>query len=274
LPAPVIDAGVLEHGGIQLTVEGERATITLNRPDVLNAQTPSTWQALRAVGDGLDPGVRVVVVRGAGRSFSAGLDRRMFTGEEIEGEAGLASLAALADGDAKARIAGFQEAFTWLQDPARITVAAVQGHAIGAGFQLALACDIRMLADDAQLTMAETTLGIVPDLGGTLPLVRYVGYPRAVEICLTGRRVPAEEALRIGLANAVVPAGDLDTATDALVAQLLRAPAGAATETLALLSAAASGPSPQAQLDAERSAQVRRLTALAAQLGAGGGAAE
>ncbi|GDY28954.1 enoyl-CoA hydratase/isomerase family protein [Gandjariella thermophila] len=274
MPAPAIDAGALARGGIELTVEGERATITLNRPDVLNAQTPSTWRALRAVGDGLDPSVRVVVVRGAGRSFSAGLDRRMFTGEDVEGDAGLVSLAALADGDAKARIAGFQEAFTWLTDPARITVAAVHGHAIGAGFQLALACDLRILAEDAQLTMAETTLGLVPDLGGTLPLVRHVGYPRAVEICLTGRRVPADEALRIGLANAVVPAGELDAATDALVKQLLKAPAGAATETLALLASAASGPTLEAQLEAERAAQVRRIAALAAANAAGNGSGQ
>jgi enoyl-CoA hydratase/carnithine racemase len=257
---------VLEHGGIQLTVEGERATITLNRPDVLNAQTPGTWRALRAIRDGLDPNVRVVVVRGVGRSFSAGLDRRMFTGEDIDGDTGLASMAALAEEDAKARIATYQEAFTWLRDPARITVAAVRGHAIGAGFQLALACDLRVLADDAELAMAETSLGLVPDLGGTLPLVRDVGYPRAVEICLTGRRVPAAEALRIGLANAVVPAGELDAATDALVARLLTAPAGAALETLALLASAASGPTLEAQLDAERSAQVRRLSELAAQI--------
>lgn len=264
MPASAVDAGVLERGGVRLAIDGERATITLDRPDVLNAQTPSTWRALRAVGDGLDPNVRVVVVRGAGRSFSAGLDRRMFTGEGVDGDPGLASLGTSAEEDAKATIAWFQSAFSWLHDPARVTVAAVQGHAIGAGFQLALACDLRVLADNAQLTMAETSLGLVPDLGGTLPLVRCVGYARAAEICLTGRRVPADEALRIGLANAVVPAVELDAATDELVADVLRAPAGAAMETLALLASAADGPTLDKQLDAERSAQVRRLAELAA----------
>jgi len=193
------------------------------------------------------------------RSFSAGLDRRMFTGEEVEGGSGLLSLATSAQEDAEAAIAGFQEAFTWLHDPARATVASVQGHAVGAGFQLALACDIRILADNAQLTMAETSLGLVPDLGGTLPLVRCVGYARAAEICLTGRRVSADEASRIGLANAVVPAVELDATTDELVGQLLRAPAGAARETLALLAAAADGPSLDEQTAAERAAQLRRL---------------
>ena len=70
-----------------------------------------------------------------------------------------------------------------------MTIAAVQGHAIGAGFQLALACDFRVLAEDVQFCMAETGLGLVPDLGGTLPLVRLVGYSRAAEICVTSRRV-------------------------------------------------------------------------------------
>src|SRR5262249_59140551 len=93
------------------------------------------------------------------------------------------------------QIAEFQAGFTWLGRPDVVSIAAVQGHAIGAGFQLALACDMRILTPDAQLTMAEVTLGLVPDLGGTGPLVRLVGYARALEICVTGRRVGAEEAL-------------------------------------------------------------------------------
>ena len=86
----------------------------------------------------------------------------------------------------------------------------MQGHAIGAGCQLALACDLRILTDDAQLRLPEATLGLVPDLTGTSTLVELVGYSRALEICLTGRAVQAAEAHAIGLANLVVPAAELD----------------------------------------------------------------
>ncbi|RKT56311.1 enoyl-CoA hydratase/isomerase family protein [Saccharothrix australiensis] len=259
-----IDADLLERGGVRLVVDGPRATITLDRPDVLNAQTPTTWVALRTIGAQLDPDVRVVVVRGSGRAFSAGLDRRMFGGARVEGEPGLAEIALRGPDEGAALIAEFQEGFRWLRDPDRVTIAAVRGHAIGAGFQLALACDFRVAADDVLFCMAETSLGLVPDLGGTLPLVRLVGYSRAAELCLTGRRVGGEEALRTGLVNRVVPGAELDSAVDELVAQVLRPMPGAVRETLALLAHAAEGASAEEQLRAERVAQVRRLAELSA----------
>ena len=132
---------------------------------------------------------------------------------------------------------------------------------MGAGFQLALACDLRILADDAQLSMRETSLGLVPDLAGTHPLVAPGRLPRALEICATGRWVGAQEALRLGLAELVVPRADLDGAVADLVAALLAPPAGALRETKALLLAAV-GNSPEQQLVAERAAQARRLRAL------------
>lgn len=256
MPGQEIDAGVLERGGVRLVVDGPRATITLDRPDVLNAQTPATWEALRVIGESLGPDVRVVVVRGSGRAFSAGLDRQMFTDPS-----GL--LAILHSDEADEQIRVYQEGFRWLRDPSRVTIAAVQGHAIGAGFQLALACDFRVLADDALLCMAEPSLGLVPDLGGTLPLVRLVGYSRAAEICVTTRRVPADEALRMGLANSVVPVSELSSAVDALVDQVLKPLPGAVSETLALIASAASGVSDEEQLALERAAQLRRLRELA-----------
>jgi enoyl-CoA hydratase/carnithine racemase len=265
MPVPAIDAGVLERGSVRLAISGPLATVTLDRPDVLNAQTPATWQALRHIGEQLDPDVRVVVVRGSGRAFSAGLDRRMFTGEPVDGEpGGLGAMLSLSAEEADARIASYQAGFTWLSDPARVTIAAVHGHAIGAGFQLALACDFRVLAEDAQFCMAETGLGLVPDLGGTLPLVRLVGYSRAAEMCVTSRRVSAEESLRIGLANSVVPADGLDGAVDELVAAVLKPMAGAVSETLSLILAAAETPTAEAQLALERAAQLRRLQSFAA----------
>ncbi len=212
-----VDPELLLRGGLAFEVDGPRATVTLARPEVLNAQTPLTWEALRTIGESLPDEVRVVVVRGEGRAFSAGLDKRFFAAQEVDGLPGIAGIAALSDDDADATIAGFQSGFSWLRHPARVTVAAVQGHAIGGGFQLALACDLRVVADDVQFCMAETSLGIVPDLGGTYPLVHAVGYARAVEICLTGRRVGAQEAVASGLALRSVPVGELDAAVDALV---------------------------------------------------------
>jgi enoyl-CoA hydratase/carnithine racemase len=250
--------------GLRTERNGPVLTLVLDRPDRLNAQTPHLWEALREAGRSLPGDVRVVVVRGEGRAFSAGLDRAAFTPGGIPGAPGLADLAAMPESVADTHIAGYQEAFSWLRRPEVVSVAAVQGHAIGAGFQLALACDLRVLADDARLAMAETSLGLVPDLGGTAPLVASVGYSRALEICVTGRQVGAEEAQRIGLATLVVPAADLASATGDLVGALLAAPAGAVTETKALLLRAAGVADADGQRAAERTAQIRRLHALAA----------
>jgi enoyl-CoA hydratase/carnithine racemase len=243
-------------------VAGACATITLRRPEVLNAQTPSTWEALRQIGERLAPDVRVVVVRGTGRAFSAGLDSRMFSPAGIPGEAGFAEITGAPPGGGDAIIDRFQQGFTWLMAPTLVTVAAVHGHAIGGGFQLALACDLRVATTEAKFTMAEPSLGLVPDLAGTLPLVRAVGYSRAVDICLTGRRVAADEALRIGLVNSVVAPDDLDSTVDELVAALLKPAAGAVRETLALLASAAEAPTLDEQRAAERTAQLRRLAEL------------
>jgi enoyl-CoA hydratase/carnithine racemase len=249
--------------GVRLEVAGSVATVTLCRPERRNAQTPATWRALAAAGRHLPASVRVVVLRAEGPSFSAGLDRRLLTGEEVDGEPSLAGLAAYDDEALDAAIAGFQEAFTWWGRPDLVSVAAVAGHAVGAGFQLALACDLRVLADDAQLAMREPSLGLVPDLGGTKPLVEAVGYARALEVCATGRWVGAEEARDLGLATVVVPADALDATVDDLVAALLAAPHGAVTETKALLAGAADR-EPAAQRRAERAAQARRLRSLLA----------
>jgi enoyl-CoA hydratase/carnithine racemase len=244
--------------GVRIERDGPVATVTLCRPNVLNAQTPEMWKALRDVGRDLSGDVRVVVVRGAGRAFSAGLDIRLAS----DPEHGPLALARLDPGDAAEQVARYQEAFTWLGRPDLVSIAAVQGHAIGAGFQLALACDMRILAADAQLAMAEVTLGLVPDLGGTRPLVDLVGYGRAMEICVTGRRIAADEALAIGLANLVVPTDDLDDAVRDLTAAVLAGRRDAVVEIKALLSGAASRGA-DAQLLAEREAQVRRIRDLA-----------
>jgi len=257
---------VLEAGGLRLEQDGPVATVTLDRPATRNAQTPATWLALAAVGASLSRDVRVVVVTGAGDTFSSGLDRRVLAGEGADGQVSLPRLLDLPDPELAEAIAAWQEGFTWLRRPEIVSVAAVRGAAVGAGFQLALACDLRVLADDARFSMREPMLGLVPDLTGTKPLVDLVGYSRALEICATTRWVPADEAREIGLATAVVPSGELDDAVADLVAALTAPIHGAVTETKALLQAAGTLDL-DAQRLAEREAQVRRFRELAALTG-------
>ncbi|GGU21760.1 enoyl-CoA hydratase/isomerase family protein [Streptomyces lavendofoliae] len=257
---PVLE--VLDKDGVRLTVEDAVATVTLTNPAKRNAQSPALWRALTEAGRLLPGNVRVVVLRGEGKSFSAGLDRQAFTPEGFDGEPSFLDLARGSDAGLDAVITEYQEAFTWWRRNDIVSIAAVQGHAIGAGFQLALACDLRVVAQDVQFAMRETGLGLVPDLTGTHPLVAAVGYARALEICATGRFVHADEAERIGLANLVVAAGDLDGAVRDLAGALLAAPRDAVIETKALLRGAQER-TYEEQRTAERAAQARRLRDLA-----------
>jgi enoyl-CoA hydratase/carnithine racemase len=250
--------------GLRLAIEGRVATVTLARPEVRNAQTPAMWLALGEIGRTLPDEVRVVVVAGEGDTFSAGLDRAMLD-PATPGEESVVGLLALSDEEAAGRIDAFQGGFTWLRDPRFVSIAKVRGYAIGAGFQLALSCDLRVVADDAKFSMKESALGLVPDLTGTKPLVEHVGYARALEICATARIVPAEEAVAIGLALSSVPTADLDAAVDALVATLLAPMPGVVAETKALLQGA-SDRDLDDQRRLEREAQVRRFRAVAAAL--------
>ncbi|MFI1288355.1 enoyl-CoA hydratase/isomerase family protein [Streptomyces sp. NPDC020792] len=253
---------VLDKDGVRLTVDDSIATVTLTNPAKRNAQSPALWRALTEAGRLLPGSVRVVLLRGEGKSFSAGLDRQAFTPEGFDGEPSFIDLARGSDAELDATIAEYQEAFTWWRRNDIVSVAAVQGHAIGAGFQLALACDLRVVADDVQFAMRETSLGLVPDLTGTHPLVGLVGYARALEICLTGRYVGAAEAVNSGLANLAVPADQLDETVRDLAAALLAAPRDAVVETKALLRGARER-SYEEQRAAEREAQARRLRDLA-----------
>lgn len=241
--------------GLQLDVDDAVAVVTLNRPQRRNAMTPGMWHGLAAIGASLPPQVRVVVVRGAGPSFSSGVDLRLFSAAGIPGEPAMPSAA---DPGFDDWIAGLQAGFTWLRNPAIVTVAAVQGHAIGAGCQLALACDLRILADDAKLCIKEPALGLVPDLTGTKPLVDIVGLPRAIELCLTARVLDAMQAQQLRLAELVVPVAELDTAVADLTAALLTTDPAAARATKALLMQAPASTLEQ-QAAAERRAQAALL---------------
>ena len=249
------------QGWVRTSQAGAVLTVTLDRPDQLNAQTPQTWAALRAVGEQLGDDVRVVLVRGAGRAFSAGLDRTLFS-QQAGVAGGLGELAAMPAEQTQERIRGYQAGFRWLRRPGIVSIAVVQGHAIGAGAQLALACDLRVCSEAASFRLPEVQLGLVPDLTGTSTLVEAVGYSRALEMCLTGRPVPAAEALAVGLATAVVPADQLEDAVAQLVTAITAVDVGASRETAALVRSAVRN-DPETQDGAERAAQVRRLHALA-----------
>ena len=254
------------HPHLRVDREGAVVTVTLDNASKRNAQTPTLWAALAQVAESLDPLVRVVVLRGEGQSFSAGLDRGMLAPGGVPGEPDLLALANGGPDSAAEAIEAFQLGFSlWAEVPA-VVVAAVQGHAIGAGCQLALAADLRVVADDAQLAMRETSLGLVPDLAGTAALVALVGPARALEICATGRFVGATEAVDIGLANVAVPRADLEATTADLVAALLATPDAALRELKPLLRSAATEPR-ETQLRREREAQSRLLHGLGRALG-------
>ena len=252
----------LGEAGLRYDVSGVVATVTLDRAEVRNAQTPRMWRTLAAIGAEIPDEVRVVVLRGAGQSFSAGLDRAMLdpagSGDDVES---VAALLSQPDEQIAETIDAFQRGFTWLRDPRFVSVAVVQGHAIGAGFQLALSCDLRVLGDDVSFCMKESALGLVPDLTGTKPLVESVGYARALEICTTARVVGAAEALEIGLATVVCPVAELDAAVADLVAALTAPLPGAVRETKALL-LGASDRTLDEQRRHEREAQTRRFREL------------
>jgi enoyl-CoA hydratase/carnithine racemase len=244
-----LSADEITAAGLHLDVSDAVATVTLDRPDKRNAQTPAMWHALAAIGEQLPDTTRVVVVRGAGQSFSAGLDRAMLD----PGTGDVARLLDLDDDAISKAVDGFQQGFTWLRDPRFVSIAAVQGYAIGAGFQLALSCDLRVVADDVQFSMKETALGLVPDLTGTKPLVEAVGYQRALEICATTRMIGADEAVTTGLALTAVPADQLETTVADLAQALTANVAGAVVETKRLLqSAAEEDPRPSAGWSARR----------------------
>jgi enoyl-CoA hydratase/carnithine racemase len=255
-----VSAERLAEIGLRFEVDGEIATITLDLPDKRNAQTFATWSALARIGESLPEQVRVVVVKGEGPSFSAGIDLRMFTPEGVPGQGSFSSAVKVGD-EFEQRIRQAQAGFLWLRRPEIVSVAAVHGHAIGAGFQLALACDLRIVADDVAFCMKEPALGLVPDLTGTKPLVELVGLAKAIDICLTARTVHADEAMRIGLAEKVVAGGDLAQAVRDKAAELLATNRDAAAATKRLLQGARSR-TLEEQSVAEGLEQAARLKAL------------
>jgi enoyl-CoA hydratase len=199
---------------IRVEFDGSVGRLVLNRPARLNSFTIEMWGELRDLGERLldDPGdLRALVVVGEGRAFSSGIDTSVFTSESSAGELlGDSTPTARHDDPTVAGILRAQDAYTWLEEAPFATIAAIRGFALGAGLQLALACDVRVVARGSQLGLLELEYGIIPDLGGTQRLPRLVGAGRAKEMIFTAARIDAEEAERIGLVEHVVSDEELE----------------------------------------------------------------
>lgn len=196
------------------TIANGVAVIQLNRPDRRNALTVPMLAALEtALAQAAeDPEARAVVLTGAGQSFCAGQD--------------LAALGDAATGEqVRAMIRQYYApVIRRLCTMPKPVIGAINGVAAGAGLSLALACDLRVMADDASLLAAFVNIGLAPDAGSSWLLTRLVGYSRAFEIAISGARLPADRCLALGLANRIVPAAELLAAAQAWAAELAHGP--------------------------------------------------
>jgi enoyl-CoA hydratase len=188
---------------------GAVLSVTINRPKVLNALNAATLdeldQVITAAAD--DDGVRVVTITGSGdRSFVAGAD--------------INELAVQTPTSGRQHARRGQAVFDRIERLGKPVIAAVNGFALGGGCELAMACTVRLAADTAKFGQPEINLGLIPGYAGSQRLPRLVGKGRALELLLTGDTIGADEALRIGLVNRVVPAADLAAETAALAGTL------------------------------------------------------
>jgi enoyl-CoA hydratase len=176
---------------VRLTRRDEFAVVTLDRPDALNALSSAVLEELSAAfDDAAACGARALLVTGAGdKAFCAGADIKELMGRSLAADKGAAERG--------------QAIFAKLDRLPILSIAVVNGYAMGGGLELALACTFRIATPNARLALPEIKLGLIPGYGGTQRLPRLVGAARAQEMILTGRTIDAEEALRIGLVNRI-----------------------------------------------------------------------
>lgn len=187
----------MNYQTIKVEIKEGIGIITLHRPEVLNALNSQVFQELAeaATALGADDQVRVVIITGGPKVFAAGADIKQMV------ETGAVEMA-LTDKPS-------HRALSIIENLPKPVIAAIAGYALGGGLELALAVDIRLAADNAQLGLPEIKLGIIPGAGGTQRLPRLIGAGRAKELIFTGDFISAEEAWRIGLVNKVVPVEEL-----------------------------------------------------------------
>lgn len=186
------------------------ATVTVNRPEKLNALSGAVILELRDAFERIagTAEIRGAIVTGAGeKAFVAGAD--------------ISELEKLSPAEARDFATRGQRVFRLLETSGKPSAAAVNGYALGGGLELAMACTVRFASENARLGQPEVKLGIVPGYGGTQRLPRLVGRGRALEMLLSGEPVAADEALRIGLVNAVVPQAELLAYSRAWLAKVL-----------------------------------------------------
>jgi 2-(1,2-epoxy-1,2-dihydrophenyl)acetyl-CoA isomerase len=225
-------------------------TLTLNRPEALNALNRETTQALRTAFDAAarDPEVGAIVLTGAGRAFCAGADLKDVSARQTAGETDLGA-------DLRTNYAPLIRAIRACPKP---VIAALNGTAAGAGLSLALACDLRLAAAGAQLIVVFVRVGLVPDAGSLFFLTRMLGLSKATELAITGDPLSADDAHRLGLVAAVVPAEQLMAAALERGRQLAQGP----RKTYALIKA---GLERALELDLEQTLELEsQLQALAA----------
>ena len=189
---------------ITIEVDNGIATVYLDRPEKLNAMNPTMFEELGVAADYIrdDSAVKVAIVTGRGRAFSAGIDLNSL--QEYQG----VDLQAF-----RAVVRKIQRNFRAYELIEKPIIAMVNGHALGAGTELALACDMILASTEATFGLLEVNVGLVVDLGGTQRLPRYIGVHRAKELILTGKKIDAAEADRIGLVNAVYTPEELESKT-------------------------------------------------------------
>lgn len=197
---------------VQLKKEPPLGWIYLNRPDKLNAINEQLMEDLRQAVDELvaDDQIRVIIITGQGKAFSAGADISQFKTLN-----GLKAWEFAKKG---------RELMDYIENLPKPTIAMINGYALGGGLELAMACDIRIAAEEAQLGLPEITLGIYPGFGGTQRLIRLIGKGKAMEMMMTGDRIPAREAERLGLVNKVVPLTELEKETRNFAIKLAEKP--------------------------------------------------
>ncbi len=229
--------------------QGPVGWLRLNRPDKLNSWTFAMWEEMAKLGGELvaDEELRALVVIGQGRAFSSGIDTSSFNPAQSGGlftEAGSGTPTEDTGEDRLVTaITDIQECYSWLAQAPYPTIAAVRGYALGAGLQLALACDLRIVARGTKLGLPEHRYGLLPDLGGLYWLPRVVGAAKAKELVWTGEQIDADEALRIGLANRLVRDDELETEAAKLAEQIAAQPPLAVSGSKLAIDAAAAGQS-------------------------------
>ncbi len=185
-------------------------TLTLNRPEVLNAITTDMLQELsQALQDAQAPAVRVVVITGAGRAFSVGQDLKEVSGGEK---------------DYQSHLQHYNRVVKQIRELKKLVVAVVNGVAAGAGFSLALACDLRLAAHSASFTTAFSRIALVPDTGMHYFLPRLVGWGKALELMACSPRISADEACQLGIVNKVYPMDTFQEEVQGFVGELAQGP--------------------------------------------------